>query len=383
MGLDLKLYRSWTAAAKAAISSPITRKYYKSRSQQQQSQQSSFLPFIYQLSDDVLLYLLLCPELDFKSLHAVAEVSQRFRNLVYQLLKLYLLPDLQLTTMMDQEGRGRWTCRYNFHSLDENTLRATFTPVDSGQGGQQDSKRYRCDGSVDAPTLRRIEVLYNDNVISSSLFVRGTRIYREKKKAFIEKHHQDQHSNITTTEVPTTSVTRKARRVGIRRCGVRDIKSKHFQKKLVSKLHHSTTLRTSSSWQLTYLVSNLQPNREDEVSSSGSCITSSTSNSNMSLVLTHNQQQQGYNRHYHDNNNKYIVCSSTAATQRQIPRNRRQQEKARYITPISLSVDVSVLGQRSSNNNYKWFTNNLPSFCWIRQRWPTNKTYTNNYSIMT
>ncbi|KAG2227949.1 hypothetical protein INT45_011973 [Circinella minor] len=376
MRLDLKLCRSWTAAAKAAISSPSrTRKYYNSRSQQQQSQQSSFLPFIYRLSDDVLLYLLLCPELDFKSLYAVAEVSQRFRNLVCQLLKLYLLPDLQLTTMMDQEGRGRWTCRYNFHSLDENTLCATFTPVDSGRGGQQYSKRYRCDGSVDAPTLRRIEVLHNDDVISSSLFVKDTRIYCEKKKTFIEKHHQDQHSNITTTEVPTTNVTRQARRVGIRRCGVRDIKSKHFQKKLVSKFHHSTTSHISSSWQLTYLVSNLQPNREDEVSSSGSCITSSTNNSNMSLVLTHDRQQQGYNRHYHDNNNKYYACSSTAAIQRQISRNRRHQEKARYITPISLNVDVSVLGQRSSNNNYKWFTNNLPSFCWIRQRWPINKTY--------
>ena len=380
MGLDLKLCRSWTAAAKAAISSPsMSRKCHNSRSQHQQRQpparKLSFLPSIYRLSDDVLLYLLLCPELDFKSLYAVAEASQRFRKIVCQLLQLYLLPDLQLTTMIDQEGRGRWTCRYNFYSLDENKLCATFIPAGNGQSFQQYSKRYKCDGSVDAPTLRRIEVLHYDDVISSSLFVKNTRRYCGKKHSSIDKQCQD---SSTTTVVPTTRITRQARRVGIQRCGVRDIKSKHLQERLIAKFHHNTKAYTSSSWQLTYLVSSRQPNREDEDSSSrnGSSSNGSSSNmsnSSMSLALTRNQRHQQHNPHYHDNNHKRYAPSSTAAIQHQTPWNRSQQDKTRYITPISLNVDVSILGQRSSNGSYKWFTNSLPSFCWIRRRWPINK----------
>ncbi|KAI9271895.1 hypothetical protein BDA99DRAFT_595153 [Phascolomyces articulosus] len=426
MGLDLKIHRPWTTIK--AITNPPSLKHKKHfhcaattasgplpLQQKRDLQQPTFLPTIYRLSDDVLLYLLLCPELDFKSLHALAQVSLRFRQIVCQLLQVYLLPDLQLTTMIDQEGRGRWTCRYQFQSLDETTLCATFTPDipasrQSGRGyvgsdqqqKQQCFQRYKCDGSTDAPTLRHIQVHHYDMVLSSSLFVKETRRYREKitHSKIEEKQH---HSNTTTpttassTILPSdlscsssspmmTCITRQTRRVGIRRCGIRSIRARHFQERLVAKIHphvtyaSSSSLTTTPAWQFTYSVSTQQPIvlGADDTSSSNS---SSTNNSSMSLILAHDQHhlQEDINSNKHDARSPCLFNNAASAKQHIVSNQNHKNSRGdttRYFIPICLTVDVSMLGQRSSCSNYKRFMNHLPSFCWIRRKWALGKQTT-------
>ncbi|KAI9471374.1 hypothetical protein BDB00DRAFT_862470 [Zychaea mexicana] len=364
MGLDMKKYRSW--ATTTARMSTTTYKFYHRRPQHQQS--NALPPPIYRLSDDVLLYLLLCPELDFKSLYAIAQASNRFRGLVCQLLRLYLLPDIQLTTMIDQEGRGRWTCRYSFDSLDETTLSATFIPTSTSSDSSGNDhhprreycfKRYRCDGSSDTPTLRKIEVLHGDDLKSSSLFIKDTRRYREKKKKSIENREHP---------LERTSITRQTRRIGIQRCGIRSIRAKHHlvQERLAAKIYHNSNNNASHaftnasslppSWRLMYSVSIQQP-----VTSSPAFDCASTSSSSNSSSASLPQQHDQYN------NKQYArsPCSNAVAA---VDRN---QGTARYITPLCLAVDVSMLGQRSSNNNsgYKRLINHLPPLCWIRRKW--------------
>ncbi|KAI8139533.1 hypothetical protein BJV82DRAFT_246085 [Fennellomyces sp. T-0311] len=105
---------------------------------------------IYRLSDDVLSYLLQSPVVDFGTLCALSQTSRRLRSVACHVLRYYRLPYIRLATVIDQEGRGKWTCVYEFNSLDETTLRVSFIPIcHKGQ-------RYRYDTSTEAPTLRYI-----------------------------------------------------------------------------------------------------------------------------------------------------------------------------------------------------------------------------------
>ncbi|KAI8149768.1 hypothetical protein BJV82DRAFT_589195 [Fennellomyces sp. T-0311] len=301
MGFHTKMhYSRWTSSSS------------KSRLQKQPS-----TPPIYRLSDDVLLYLLLCPELDFIALYTLARTSRRFRSLVCQALQCYLLPDVQLTTMIDQEGRGKWTCRYSFDSFDETTLRATFTPSEN----KNYFKRYRCDGSTDVPTLRHLEILHDTGFTSS--FLKDTRRYREK------------------IAIEPQRIVRQTRRVGIHRCGIRSIQSRQLQERLAAKIYNMSY--TPSSWQLSYLVSTQLP----------STIPDSTSSvSSVSLVTDDgNNKQNAHSRYFNADNNQGAV---------------------RYVIPLRLSVDVSMLGQRTSNTGYKRVFNSLP-LCWIRRKFSMDK----------
>ncbi|KAJ8659091.1 hypothetical protein O0I10_005129 [Lichtheimia ornata] len=117
---------------------------------------------LYDLPEDVLIVLL--QYLDFVSLMNLAHTSWRLRPVVCCVLRHYLLPKIQVATVMDQEGRGVWTCRYQFYGLDhdEHEPRAVFAPIDSAHC----HKRYRCDGSTAAPTLRQLVVFDKEESVS-------------------------------------------------------------------------------------------------------------------------------------------------------------------------------------------------------------------------
>lgn len=117
---------------------------------------------LYDLPEDVLIVLL--QYLDFVSLMSLAHTSWRLRPVVCCVLRHYLLPKVQVSTVMDQEGRGIWTCRYQFYGLDhdEHEPRAVFAPIDPAHC----HKRYRCDGSTAAPTLRQLVVFDKEEPIS-------------------------------------------------------------------------------------------------------------------------------------------------------------------------------------------------------------------------
>ena len=292
---------------------------WKLSSPKSQSQRQPNVPAIYRLPDDVLLSLFLCPEFDFTTLYMLAQSSPRFRPLVCQALKCYLLPNVQLTTMIDQEGRGKWTCRYTFASFDDASLRATFIPTECNNY----YKRYRCDGSTDMPTLRYLEADYNTE--STSLLLKDTRYYRE------------------TTAIEPQCIVRQTRNVGIKRCGVRSVKSRQIPEKLAAKISNTSF---APSWHLSYLVSTELPPAASAGSDNASRISS------VSLPTEDgNNKQSTHSRHF----NAY-----------------KDKRAARYVVPLRLSIDISMLGQRSSNAGYKRLFNHYP-LCWLRRKLRMNK----------
>lgn len=141
---------------------PITRKNNHVSFMQLHHNDKSPWCMLYDLPEDVLIVLL--QYLDFVSLMHLARISRRLRPVVCCVLRHYLLPKVQVATVMDQEGRGRWTCRYQFYGLDhgEHEPRAVFVPLDPTHC----HKRYRCDGSTASPTLRQLVIFDKEEPIS-------------------------------------------------------------------------------------------------------------------------------------------------------------------------------------------------------------------------
>lgn len=204
---------------------------------------------IERLPDDVLIYLLLCPDLDFATLSNFAYTSQRMRALVYRVLQYYLLPNIQIAATIDQEGRGRWTSYYKFLHLDPETFSAIFCPFHNG------FKRYRCDGSTESPTLRHLMIVHTTDqqhklvsVKSSFSLLREARGRTGGKTGQPAEEDEDEGANTSSAAVPSNHqiFMEQARRLGIRRCGLRKVQARGANK---AKRSHS-----SQQWELSYFV---------------------------------------------------------------------------------------------------------------------------------
>lgn len=103
------------------------------------------------LPDEIItLILLSIQDVDIETLCTIAAVTPRFRRIAMDLIRRYMLPGIQLNTLIDQEGRRRFTTHYFFQALDEEKMMATFLPLISTP------KRVRNDNYAALPTLRRL-----------------------------------------------------------------------------------------------------------------------------------------------------------------------------------------------------------------------------------
>lgn len=190
------------------------------------------------LPDDLLIHLLRDPTLDFKTFYAVARTSRRMRAMVHQVLQCYILPSIQLATVIDQDGRGRWTTCFRFLSLDELTLTATFVPVTNAY------KRYRCDGTTGPPMLRRIVLLSQPGILLAS-----RKDDRNKKKELC--HLNDEENDDNEYKKGNTTLTRQSQRLGIRRCGIRKLQPSSSSS---SCFGFNPTWPPNNTWHLSYFV---------------------------------------------------------------------------------------------------------------------------------
>ncbi|KAG0188054.1 hypothetical protein DFQ28_005461 [Apophysomyces sp. BC1034] len=83
----------------------------------------------------------------------VAQTSRRLFNLAIYVLRQYMLPNIQLVTAIDQEGRRKITVYHRFNDFDATTFRATFVAISTTP------KRYRCSTSIAAPMLRNLSMI--------------------------------------------------------------------------------------------------------------------------------------------------------------------------------------------------------------------------------
>lgn len=75
---------------------------------------------IHHLPDEIItLILLSIQDVDIEMLCTIAAVTPKFRRIAMDLIRRYMLPAIQLNTLIDQEGRRRFTTHYFFQALDE------------------------------------------------------------------------------------------------------------------------------------------------------------------------------------------------------------------------------------------------------------------------
>ncbi|KAJ8659805.1 hypothetical protein O0I10_004398 [Lichtheimia ornata] len=117
----------------------------------QHSQNKEAATTIDHLPDEIItLILLSIQDVDIEMLCTIAAVTPKFRRIAMDLIRRYMLPGIQLNTLIDQEGRRRFTTHYFFQALDEEKMMATFIPLISTP------KRVRNDNYAALPTLRRL-----------------------------------------------------------------------------------------------------------------------------------------------------------------------------------------------------------------------------------
>ncbi|KAI8143859.1 hypothetical protein BJV82DRAFT_609666 [Fennellomyces sp. T-0311] len=111
------------------------------------------------LPDELITHILVHLQADLKTLCEVAQASPRLQKLAMDVLRDYILPNIQLGTIIDQEGRRKATTFYMFDSLDNDTMQVRFKPV------MAVSQRYRNDGYAAPPTLHRLSMSVNTSTL--------------------------------------------------------------------------------------------------------------------------------------------------------------------------------------------------------------------------
>lgn len=83
------------------------------------------------LPDEMLIQILVQPILDLETIGQVIGVSLRMYQLGVYVLNQYRLPSLQLSLMIDQEGRNKMTSQFKVARLDPNSLSVYFACLDT------------------------------------------------------------------------------------------------------------------------------------------------------------------------------------------------------------------------------------------------------------
>ncbi|KAI7859158.1 hypothetical protein BDC45DRAFT_497007 [Circinella umbellata] len=104
------------------------------------------------LPDELITHILTYLHTDIKTLSAIAEISPRLHRITMNVIRSYFLPNIQLSTVIDQEGRRKSTMQYVFDTLDNDTLEIQFRPITVSP------QRYRNDNFAASPTLHRLSI---------------------------------------------------------------------------------------------------------------------------------------------------------------------------------------------------------------------------------
>ena len=113
------------------------------------------------LPDELITHILIYLHMDVKTLSVMAEISPRLHRIAMNVIRSYFLPNIQLSTVIDQEGRRRSTMQYVFETLDNNTLEIKFRPITVSP------QRYRNDNFAASPTLHRLSMDDSNNYSSA------------------------------------------------------------------------------------------------------------------------------------------------------------------------------------------------------------------------
>ncbi|KAI9318626.1 hypothetical protein BX666DRAFT_1929824 [Dichotomocladium elegans] len=149
------------------------------KSQSQQQRQPDHRSTIIRLPDEILLKIILytASRMGLEGLHSIANVCQKFRCLSADLMRRYILPGIRLATLIDQEGRRRFKTVYHFHSLDDNTLVATFVPV-----SRQAPRRMRSSSHAALPVLRQLFAAVADKRTCQFLSPQNLRAHQDRQR---------------------------------------------------------------------------------------------------------------------------------------------------------------------------------------------------------
>ncbi|KAI9496653.1 hypothetical protein BDB00DRAFT_808229 [Zychaea mexicana] len=334
-------------------------------------------PSIYRLPDEVLLYLLQCPIVDFNTLCSILHTSKRLRHVACQVFRYNLLPYIRLATVIDQEGRGRWTCIYAFDTLNESTLHASFTPINyKGQ-------RYRYDPSTtNAPTLRYILAAMTNS--SSTTAPSSSRCYyssNEPNASYTEP----------TTIIPTSFIRSSSQR-------------REYQQQQIDS--NTEWLMVGQSRQIHQQQQRIinNPNRRLSIKQHRQRVVQETLNSSTAILqpcgaqqqqehvvwrlsyIVNTMQQQDHKPSCLSAAPPHLDTATTAHTHNTACSKKRTPHEAaddlgdddyttttlRYMVPVSLTADITALSEGFTQHQRmspcrRWM-NQVMTFTWLKRR---------------
>lgn len=134
------------------------------KNQQYNSYQLNTCSQFDRLPDEMIIQILLQPILDLETLGKVIGVSSRMYHLGVHVLNQYRLPSIQLSLMIDQEGRNKMTSQFRVERLDPVRLSVYFTCIN------KKSRRYY--SSKASPFIRTMAITdhYNASSLIDDLF---------------------------------------------------------------------------------------------------------------------------------------------------------------------------------------------------------------------
>ncbi|KAI7885156.1 hypothetical protein K492DRAFT_204217 [Lichtheimia hyalospora FSU 10163] len=188
------------------------------------------------LPDEIItLILLSIQDVDIEMLCTIAAVTPKFRRIALDLIRRYMLPGIQLNTLIDQEGRRRFTTHYFFQALDEEMMMATFIPLISTP------KRLRNDNYAALPTLRRL--CMSDLGQTTTVNKSGAPRHESLSRRQASWHTLDSMTPATDVETNTNALMSKKRPLKISQAG-------HH----VSCSNRMVSGSNNSMWQMGYRV---------------------------------------------------------------------------------------------------------------------------------
>lgn len=115
------------------------------------------------LPDEMIIQILVQPILDLDTIGQVIGVSSRMYQLGVYVLNQYRLPSIQLSLMIDQEGKNKMTSQFKVEHLDPIHLSVYFTCTDKRPRRYYSSKA--------SPFIRTMSIIdhYNASTIDSFL----------------------------------------------------------------------------------------------------------------------------------------------------------------------------------------------------------------------
>lgn len=184
------------------------------------------------LPDELIIYILSLPGIEVASLHTISEFSHRLKCITVPIM----LSKFQLTTVVDQEGRGKTTTHYSFCKYNMNDGVATFVASDTRP------RRYKHTHYAAVPILRSV----NYRILLEANDSTGEQVAREDHSSGDGNNEFVCHVDIPAAAHygPSVAITKKTKSLRVERTGSQLVTS------------DERLLPTNQPlWQLGYLVS--------------------------------------------------------------------------------------------------------------------------------